>query len=781
MTFAHALRAACPRLILAALAGTALTAQAPAVLTGMVSDGTGRPEPGALVELTGAGLKAPWRATTDARGAFTMAGLPAGAFLVSVRQPGSFAFQRHLTLPAGRTRVLQIKLHPYAATVAVTDRAHLTELAELDAPVNHLLGIADTASEGIVTPGKLDERAYLRVGEVLETVPGLLISQHSGEGKANQYYLRGFDLDHGTDLSTTVAGLPVNLPTHAHGQGYSDLNFMIPELVSRLQYQKGPFFAQEGDFSAAGSVQIEYVHALNETLASVDLGQEGYRRTLAAGSLKVGGGDLLGAVEALHNDGPWVHPDEYRKVNAVVRYSWAGPADVLELTGMTYSGRWHSTDQVPERALASGALSRWGAVDPTDGGTSRRDSAIASWTHRGPDAQTQVTGYASSYALDLFSNFTFFLADPLRGDQVEQMDRRVTTGLKATTRWSGVLFDRPSDTQAGFEVRHDNIPGLGLYHTQAQQRLSVTAQDAVTESSEAFHVQNKLQWTPVLRSMVGLREDLFQVSVRTEPSVNGGRTRAALASPKASLTLGPWLDTEGYLSFGQGFHSNDARGTTLTPVPGGLDPMVRAPLLVRATGFEAGVRTAILPAWQSTLALFRLDLASELVFDADDGTTQPGGPTRRTGVEWNNEIHATPRLTLTADLAYTRARFTDAEPAGNDLPEAIKGMGILGVHWQASNSLDLSVLHRYFGPRALTQDDRVHSQASDLTQGQARWRPSKRLTCSAEVFNLFNRKAADIDYYYVSRLQGEPAPGVAGIVTHPVEPRQLRVSLQYRF
>ena len=767
--------------ILTALGAQALAAPAPATLTGWVRDSAGRPERGARVELAGPGLSAPLRATTDARGAFTLAGLRAGKVLVTVRQPGYFAFQRHLELTAGETAALEVQLHLYAATVEVTDQARLTSLAELDAPVNHLLGIADTASEGIVTPGRLQERAYLRVGEVLETVPGLLISQHSGEGKANQYYLRGFDLDHGTDLSTTVAGLPVNLPTHAHGQGYSDLNFMIPELVSRIQYEKGPYFAQEGDFAAAGSVHIHYVHALEETLASVELGQEGYQRTLVAGSLKVGGGDLLGAVEGFHHDGPWVQPDDYRKLNAVVRYSWAGPTDVLEVTAMTYSGRWHSTDQVPERAVASGALSRWGAVDPTDGGSSRRDSAIASWSHRGPNAQTQVTGYVSSYAMELFSNFTYFLADPVRGDQVEQADRHVTTGFKATTRWTGVLLGRPSDTQAGLELRNDNIPGLALYHTQAQQRLGLVSEDAVTQTSEACHLQNKLQWTPVLRSMVGLRADLFQVNVRTDPSVNAGRIQAGLASPKASLTFGPWLDTEGYFSFGQGFHSNDARGTTLTRTPAGLDPQGRVPLLVRATGFEAGVRSAILPAWQSTLAIFRLDLASELVFDADDGTTQPGGPTRRTGVEWNNELQASAGLSLTADLAYARARFTDAEPAGNDLPEAIKGMGVLGMHWQAAPGLDFSVLHRYFGPRALTQDGRVRSQASDLTQGQVRWRPSRHLTCSGEVFNAFNRKAADIEYFYVSRLPGEPAAGVAGLVTHPVEPRQVRLSLQYRY
>ena len=758
-----------------------MAAHEPGGLAGQVQDHGGRPEPGAFIELAGPGLPVPLSTRSDAQGAFRFADLPRGRFRLTVRHPGHLAFERQVTVEAGRGAVLRITLQPYAATVAVTAKADVMHRSDLDAPVNNLLGIADTASEGLVTPEKLAERAYLRVGEVLETVPGLLISQHSGEGKANQYYLRGFDLDHGTDMSTSVAGLPVNLPTNAHGQGYSDLSFMIPELVANLQYEKGPYFAQDGDFSAAGSVHVNYVHALDETLAKVELGQEGYRRFVTAGSMKVGEGDLLGAFELFHNDGPWAHPDDYRKCNALVRYSWAGPRDVLEVTGMTYSGRWNSTDQIPERAIISGQSSRWGAVDPTDGGTSHRDSLVASWTHKEAASQTELLGYAQSYAMNLFSNFTFFLVDPVHGDQVEQAEKRVTTGLKATERWSGTLDGLPTDTEAGFQFRNDNLPSVGLYHTEARQILGTYQRDQVTETSEAFYLQNKTLWSSVVRTMVGVRQDLYQIGVHANLPANTGQAHASMTSPKASITFGPFSDTEFYLSCGQGFHSNDARGTTLTVDPMTLEAQAKDTLLVRATGYEVGVRTSILPAWQCTLAAFRLDLGSELVFDADDGTTGPSGPTRRVGVEWNNELHATDRLTITADGAITRARYTDFEPLGDHVPEAINGVAILGLHFQATNTLDVSALHRYFGPRNLTQDGSVESHSSDLTQFQARWRPSRRLTCTAEVFNAFNRKASDIDYHYLTRLQGEPAAGVAGIVTHPVEPRQARIGIQYRF
>jgi hypothetical protein len=770
-----------PAVLLGGLTWTLLAAHEPGTLTGQVKDSGGRPVARAIIEVSGPGLQAPRKATSDSAGGFTVSDLPKGTFQVTVRHPGFLTALRRFSTESAHAVGLQITLHPYSATVEVTAKADITHRSDLDAPVNHLLGIADTASEGIVTPQKLDERGYMRVGEVLETVPGLLISQHSGEGKANQYYLRGFDLDHGTDMSTSVAGMPVNLPTNAHGQGYSDLSFLIPELVSNIQYEKGPYYAQDGDFSAAGSVHVNYVHSLDQTLAKVELGQEGYRRFLAAGSMKVGDGDLLGAFELFHNNGPWVNPDDYRKYNALLRYSGAGPKDVLELTFMAYSGRWNSTDQVPERAIVSGAMSRWGAVDPTDGGDSHRESLVASWVHKEETTQTELVGFASSYAMNLFSNFTYYLVDPVHGDQVEQADRRVTTGLKATERWSGTLFGQPTDTEAGFQFRNDNIPSVGLYHTQARAVLGTYQRDQVTETSEAFYLQNKLQWTPVVRTMVGVREDLYQIGVIANLPANSGQTNASMTSPKASIIFGPYHDTEFYLSYGQGFHSNDARGTTLTVDPMTGNPQAKVTTLVRATGYEAGLRTSIIPAWQSTLAVFRLDLGSELVFDADDGTTGPSGPTRRVGVEWNNEIHATDRLTLTADGAMTHARYTDFEPLGDFVPEAINGVAILGINWKATERLDLSVLHRYFGPRNLTQDGTVHSHSSDLTQFQVRWRPTRRLTFTADIFNVFNRKTSDIDYYYISRLQGEPAEGVAGIVTHPVEPMQVRMGLQLRF
>src|SRR5262249_25899276 len=280
-----------------------------------------------------------------------------------------------------------------------------------------LVGIADAATQGTISGAQLDERPISRPGEVLETVPGLVISQHSGEGKANHYYLRGFNLDHGTDFATTIAGIPVNMPSHAHGQGYSDLNFLIPELVGGVQYQKGPYAARDGDFATAGSANIQYINELERGYAGVVGGNEGYARVLYAQSPRLGDGTLLYAFEFSHENGPWVNPDNSHKYNGVLRYSQKNGDGDFSVTAMGYQNEWNSTDQVPGRAISSGAISRFGAIDPTDGGDTRRYSLAAEWSKTGESSFTRVTAYGVDSHLRLYSNFTYKLEDPVNGDQ----------------------------------------------------------------------------------------------------------------------------------------------------------------------------------------------------------------------------------------------------------------------------------------------------------------------------------------------------------------------------
>ena len=642
------------------------------------------------------------------------------------------------------------------------------------------VGTSDAASQGYITPKLIEAKPLLRPGEVLEYVPGVIVTQHSGDGKANQFFLRGFNLDHGTDFYTTVAGMPVNLPTHAHGQGYSDLNFMIPELIARVDYKKGPYFAEEGDFSSAGAAHFHYVDRMKENLASATAGGFGYRRALLAGSPNPETANLLYALELVNNDGPWVNPNDFRKVNAVLRYNHGVQDDGYSLTGMYYSGDWNASDQIPQRAVDSGLVSRYGAIDPTDGGKAQRSSL--SYDVRKPllGGQFQMGAYAIRSRLQLYSNFTFFQDDPVNGDQFQQVDSRTVMGITPNWLWTGKLGEMESIVKLGMQLRRDNIDQVGLYNTVARQRLSATRVDTVRQTSNGIYAENSLQWTEKFRSVLGLRADFYGVDVASNLAANSGKKDDHLVSPKLNLIFGPWADTEYFVSAGNGFHSNDARGVVIAVDPKTLAPASQSPALVRSRGAELGVRSEWLPKLQSSLALWRLALDSELVFAGDAGTTQAGRPSLRNGFEWSNRYRPRSWLLVDADFSASKARFTDEDPAGNHIPGSIDRVAALGATINDLGRWSGSVQMRYFGQRPLVEDGSVMSRSTLMTNMRIAYRFDKNLRLALDVFNLFNRQASDIDYYYASQLRGEAAP-VNDVHFHPVEPRSVRLTLTANF
>ncbi len=763
-----------------------LVAHEPGTLSGFVKDGAGKPIEGVSVVISGAELKEPIRLRTTANGAFATAHLPKGRYLVAFKHPAYFAAQRTVKLVEEHAAELEQTLFVYSAQVIVEAKAGVANINELDAPLNHLLGIADTASEGIVTPEMIQRRPYQRPGDVLETVPGLLISQHSGQGKANQYYLRGFNLDHGTDLASFVDEMPVNMPTHAHGQGYSDLNFLIPELVDHIQYKKGPYFAEEGDFAAAGAVHLSLVHSLEKNLLELEGGSFGYRRLLAAGSPRLGDGYLLYAIEGVHNDGPWDHGDDYKKANGVLRYSLAKDNTQISFTAMAYAANWNSTDQVAQRAIDQGLMSRFGAIDPSDGGNTLRQSLSFDLKHVDQNLVDNFTAYLINYRLNLISNFTYYLDDPDHGDQFEQSDRRTIAGFRGSRAWSFELGAKPMEATFGLQVRNDNIAKVALYHTEKRQLLSTTRQDSVVQTSVSPFVQLKTIWTDKFRSILGLRYDDYRFDVRSDNPLNGGKRNESLTSPKLALVFGPWRDTEFYVNFGNGFHSNDARGTTITVSPKEGTHVSQVTPLVRAKGYEAGLRSAILPRWQTTVNLWRLDIGSELVFSGDAGDTSPSRPSRRDGVEWSNEIQLSTLASLQADLAYSRARFADDDflnftDGGHRIPGAVEGVAQLGLVLRPFQGFQAGFNLRYFGPRPLIEDNTVRSKSASMIQAEFRYDITPNLRANLEFFNLANTKSSDIDYYYQSRLKNEKLDGANDIHTHPVEPFSARVGVSWRF
>lgn len=765
-------------LLWASLATATVSAQSASV-EGTVHDETGGILPGVSVELrvpAGSSLLV----VTDAHGTFRLDRVAPGHCQAIFALINFATARREIDVPAAGTVRVDATLHlALNADITVTGKRTFANLADVENPAENLVGIAQAASQGAITARQLDQRPLMRRGEVLETVPGVIVTQHSGEGKANQYFLRGFNLDHGTDFATVVAGMPVNMPTHAHGQGYSDLNFLIPELVTGVQFSKGPYYADQGNFATAGASNISYANSLEKSIAHVEAGGEGYRRALFAVSPKIGAGHVIAALEVAHNDGPWVHPDDYEQVNAVLRYSQGNSINGFSLTAMGSHGQWHSTDQVARRAVASGAINRFGTIDASDGGRTSRYSLSADMQRRSHDgsASTRITAYGIGYDLNLFSNFTYYLDDPVRGDQVEQADRRFVLGASVAhrrlTRWSGHLVQNT----VGVQVRNDDIANVGLYHTQNRVRMDTRSQDAVLETTGGVYAQNEIEWTPWLRSIVGLRADASRFRVSAFNSANSGTASAGLVSPKGGMTLGPWKGTEVYANAGGGFHSNDARGTTITHDAGG-NPVERVTPLGRARGAEVGVRTVVVPHLQSTLSVWMLRLDSELVFAGDAATTQPSGPSARRGVEFTNYYSPSRWLIFDGDVSWSRAHFTALGPVGEgSVPEAVGAVFSAGATIDGWHRTFGSLRWRYFGPRTLVEDNSVRSKATSLINLQAGYQFAAKVKLAVDVFNLFNAAGSDVDYFYASRLPGEPLGGIEDIHTHPTLPRTARVSV----
>lgn len=646
---------------------------------------------------------------------------------------------------------------------------------------NSQLGISPTANTGVVTQEQLEARTVYRPGELLEATPGLVVSQHSGEGKANQFYLRGFNLDHGTDLRTTIDGMPVNQRSHGHGQGWTDLNFLIPELATLLDYKKGPFYASEGDFATAGAVSITYADTLKSGIASLGVGQNGFFRTLIADSPKLGNGNLLYALELFKNDGPFVVGDNYRKANGVLRYSQGNADEGFNITAMAYqSNKYHATDQIPKRALDDGSLSRFDAIDQTDGGEVSRYSLSAAWHKTTDTTSTKINAFAINNKLALYSNFTYFQDDPVNGDQFNQNDNRVVTGLNASHTWSGTwLGGYKTENTVGLQLQNDNIFN-GLYSTVAQQRLSTTREDHIVESSAGIYFENMTRWTDTFRTVAGVRADAYRNVVASDNPANSGTANDSIASPKLNLIFGPWSKTEFFAGFGSGFHSNDARGTTITVAPKTGDLADRVPALVRSRGLELGVRSEAIPGLQSSFSLYQLDFDSELTFTGDAGDTAAGRPSRRVGFEFSNYYKVNKWLTVDADLAFATARFRDFDPAGDYVPGAVEGVASVALAVDHIGPYFGALQLRYFGPRPLIEDNSIRTDKTATLNARVGYRFSPKLQVELEAFNLTNEKSSAIDYFYPSQLKGEAAP-VDDIHLHPIESRSLRLTMTARF
>ena len=717
-----------------------------------------------------------------------------------------------LCLIAGAAQA-QVAAVPAGQPASSTDDASATpapkrpsgkELVVTASRVN-LLGRAETASQGSVTQKEVELRPIARIGQLYETIPGLVVTIHSGEGKANQYLLRGFNLDHGTDFASYVDNMPVNRPTNAHGQGYSDQNFLMPQIVHGIDYTKGPYYAAVGDAGAVGSAHIRLIDELPNQVSG-SIGTFGDEEVFVGGTHHIDQDSRVwGALDVAHVDGPWDPPGDFRRVQAAARYSHGSDMQGFALTGMYYQSVGRLLTDQPLRAVQDGLIGRFGTTDPSDLSKSQRFSLSGDYAAMGDDWKLNLSAYAIRSTMTLWNDFTHFLDDPVNGDQEEQDEGRTVLGGEGAYIRSIMLGGISSDTTFGVQLRYDDIAldrrhtvmRAPLHYCMVEQAsgpaLAIPAVNLDCEADRvrlldlAPYVENTTRWTPWLRTVFGLREEYYWATDHSDFNGFSGTSHQVLFQPKGSIALGPLYKTELYISAGRGFHSDDARGVFGTvPLEGFPGAAGKTPLLASTTGSEIGLRTNIIPRLQVQVALFREDFHSELTYNADAGEDEASAPSRREGIEVSAQYRPTPWLELNTDLAFSKARYQgDLTAFGLDgpyisnAPSFIGSFGVLvdnlgpwfgGLQWRKLGAYPISDGDRL-------PEDKGYSEVN-LDVG---YKITPKLKLQITVFNLLNSKANASAFYYTARLPGEPVDGVTDYQVHPIEPTSARFTVTKLF
>jgi hypothetical protein len=722
-------------------------------------------------------------------------------------------FRRRLLASAALALAIPLSAHAAdgaEAPDAGTAKSKTPQVSEVVVTASHvdLLGTADTASQGTITQKEFELRPVYRVGQLLETTPGLVVTVHSGEGKAQQYLLRGFNLDHGTDIANFVDDMPVNRSTNTHGQGYSDANFMLPEVFNGLDYTKGPYHAEVGDFGAVASTHVKMASDIpNQMSASV--GTLGVYNAFAGGTWRLDDDNrILGGVYLGHVDGPFDHPDNFRKIDAVLRYSHGETDDGYDVTAMYYKGQGNMTTDQPLRAIQQGLIGRYGTLDPSDGSYSERislSSHIATKGDAGSNGSWNFTAnaYAIRWRMFLYNDFTHFLDDPINGDQEKQDESRTTLGGASTLKLTHSFGSIDTETDFGVQLRYDDAY-VDRRHTAQRQLLptcSIEQDDGpaiqVPNTNGACnadrvhlldlgpYIENTTHWTPWLRTILGMREEYYHASDHSFISDFSGSKSQTLLQPKASVVLGPFYQTELYVSAGRGFHSDDVRGVFGTvPLEGAS--VGATPLLAEAKGYEIGLRTNLIPHLPIQLAVFQEDFQSELTYNADAGQDEASAPSRRQGIEISAQYRPFTWLELNTDLAFSKARYSGNfasfgldQPFIANAPSFIGSFGVLvdnlgpwfgGLQWRALGKYPIN------DGEEEPQDKGYSEFNADIG-----YKVNPHLRLQLSVFNLTNTKADSAAYFYAARLKGEPPEGINDFQVHPLEPISVVGKVSYVF
>ena len=652
------------------------------------------------------------------------------------------------------------------------------------------IGDAISASEGVIGQQEILNRPMLRVGEILELVPGMVVTQHSGTGKANQYFLRGFNLDHGTDFSTSIDQMPINMRSHGHGQGYTDLNFIIPETIQSISFNKGNYKAEVGDFSGAGSAQFNTVNQSLATQLSATIGEDNFQRYLLSGGVALSDKSdqfVNYALEYNSYDGPWTDIEEdLDKTNLFLSYISKLKDGDLKVTFMAYDNAWNSADQIPQRAVTQGIIDELGSLDTSLGGNSSRYSVNAMFQNQHLNASL----YFIDYDLNLWSNFTYFLDNPETGDQFEQVDNRQIYGGNLSYTLFTQFDQKLVSNEFGTQVRVDDIAEVGLFSTQQRQRLGAIRNDKVKQSSISLYWQNSIIWNEKIKTIVSARYDYLDFDVTSNIAsninaidlrANNGTANDDNVALKANLIYTVNEQFELYASIGQGFHTNDARGTFEQVDPNSGEDIQTVDPIVDSLGYEIGLRTNLSDRLNASIALWHLELDNELLFVGDAGNTEPSDSSSRYGIELSAYYNITNNLTADLEYAYTDAEFDRLPNNANMIPGALEHVVQTGITYQAGLGWFASVRLRYFSDRPLIEDGSVTSDDSQIVNLNIGYK-FEHLTLKLDILNALDSNDHDIDYYYASRLATEAAgSGTEDLHYHVLEPRTLRLSATYMF
>ena len=633
-------------------------------------------------------------------------------------------------------------------------------------------GSSKSASEGLVGYSDFSTRPIERVGEFVEVVPGMVATQHSGEGKANQYFLRGMNLDHGTDFSAFFMGMPINMRAHAHGQGYLDLNFLIPEIISTVRFAKGPYRADRGDFSTAGTTTFNIYEEVDSPYIKVEFGSDNHLRSLAVGSLDFNKGAMLSALEVMKNDGPWVLPADVDKVNFLTQYTLDLKDTQIKTALTVYDNNWNSTDQIPQRQVLGGAMGRFGYVDPSLGGDSSRLNMVFGLSNDSYSAGL----YVSRYKLNLFGNFTYFQEDPVNGDSHEQVDRRWIYGGHFELRRE--LTSRVN-LRVGTDLRSDQIGEVSLHSVENRIRLGLVRQDSVDWLSLGVFAELEIDISDKLRGLFGVRTDYSDYDVLSNLSDNSGRGSDDIWLPSIGFAYEVGSFGEVYLNWGKGFHSNDVRGVTIAFDPLSNNELEPVALFSGQDGAEVGYRIERDDDLLLSLTYFWLQSDSELIFAGDSGGTEASDGSERSGLELALFWELDNNWVVDVSGSFTDSEFVGVDSRFNHIPNAhgrVISMGLtraplLGWNW--------SLRVRHFGDAALVEDDSVNYPSTTIVNTGISYKTAQ-WTVGVDLFNLADSEDYDIAYWYSSRLMSEVL-SVEDIHFHPVNPRSIRVGLEYRF